>query len=126
MSSAGNSIPGGERVMTGTGSGSTDRPTAAVSDSEAEASPPSTSTEACPLRMTSIVIAEPLTSICTASVIEAEPSAMPRSIAETEPDAALDQKVRRTPLDPDIDGAIAGERRHHPVERIVRIADADR
>ena len=73
MSSAGKLIPGGDNVGVGMGSGLTDTPTAAVSDSEAEASPPSTSTDAWPFRMIITVMAEPLTVICTASVIEAEP-----------------------------------------------------
>ena len=71
------------------------------------------------------MIVEPFTSSEKASVIEAEPSAMPMSIDKTEADAGLDQEVRRAALHADIDRAIAGERRDHPVERIARIADAD-
>src|SRR5260370_35500331 len=76
ISSAGNLKPGsGRRIGTGMGSGLTDTPTAAVRVMDALASPPRTSTDACPLRMKMTVIVGGLISSLTAMVMEADPDA---------------------------------------------------
>src|SRR5262249_58609327 len=69
----------------GDGSGSIETPIAAVNDSDADASPPSTSTEAWPFRMIITVMAEPFTSSEKARGMDADPSAMPTSIDRPRP-----------------------------------------
>ncbi len=85
ISSAGKSEPGGRRIGTGMGSGLTDTPTAAVRVMDALASPPRTSTDACPLRMKMTVIVGGLISSLTAMVMEADPDAISRLIARPSP-----------------------------------------
>lgn len=71
--------------MFGTGRGLMLTPIPAVSVSEALASPSSTSTEACPVNSTISVIVGGFTSTLSAITIDAEPDAIPRSMARARP-----------------------------------------